>query len=460
MNNIKHITLSKLTLCLLFIILIWVNFIIANWKKKDRVIEWDVKSYYAYLPAAFIYHDITLSFRNDKPEYLEWFWARPAPNGSLVILTSMGMSILYSPFFFIAHFYTSLFSPEDATGYSPPYSFMLVMSTIFYTMIGLLYLRKLLLFFFKDIIVSLLLIAIFLGTNLFCYSTTHSVLSHAYSFSIIAVFLYNTIRWHNNPSFKRSILLGITSGLASLIRPTNIIIIVLFLFWDCKNFKDVTEKAKLFYSNRGKILTLLFFAFLIWVPQLIYWKYLTGQWLYYSYGSEQRFFFNNPHIFNVLFSFRNGWFIYSPIMLVAVLGLIIMALEFRKGYFLPVMLYFALNVYLVSSWWCWWYGGSFGARSFIDSYAVYALPLGFVFQKSFSLKKIYRIILLTFFALLIILCQFLTYKYRYGSIHYDSMTSKAFFNSFWNLKPKPTFYEKLKKPDYEKALYGIYETAE
>jgi len=50
------------------------------------------------------------------------------------------------------------------------------------------------------------------------------------------------------------------------------------------------------------------------------------------------------------------------------------------------------------------------------------------------------------------------YKYRYGSIHYDSMTREALFDSFWRLKPSSTFYEKLKRPDYEKARQGIYET--
>lgn len=40
-------------------------------------------------------------------------------------------------------------------------------------------------------------------------------------------------------------------------------------------------------------------AFAVWVPQLIYWKEMTGQWLYYSYGSNERFFFGDPAIIKV-----------------------------------------------------------------------------------------------------------------------------------------------------------------
>jgi hypothetical protein len=132
--------------------------------------------------------------------------------------------------------------------------------------------------------------------------------------------------------------------------------------------------------------------------------------------------------------------------------------EFRTKLFIPIFIYLLLNVYIVSSWWCWWYGGSFGARSFVDSYAVYAIPLGVIFQRTVSLKKVYRMLLFAFYAILIIICQFFAYKYRYGSIHYDSMAREALFDSFWQLKPKSTFYQKLEKPDYEKARQGIYET--
>ena len=56
---------------------------------------------------------------------------------------------------------------------------------------------------------------------------------------------------------------------------------------------------------------------LVWVPQMIYWNEMTGHWLYFSYGSDERFFFGDPAIIKGLFSYRKGLFIYTPLLLFA-----------------------------------------------------------------------------------------------------------------------------------------------
>ena len=67
---------------------------------EGGVIEWDVISYYSYLPATFIYGDVTLGFLDDKDfKYYAKFWPVELEDGNRLILTSMGLSVLYSPFF-------------------------------------------------------------------------------------------------------------------------------------------------------------------------------------------------------------------------------------------------------------------------------------------------------------------------------------------------------------------------
>jgi hypothetical protein len=74
------------------------------WTKEERVIFWDVKSYYAYLPAVFIHGDLSFSFIDEHPEiYAERIWPDPLPNGNKLIITTMGLAILYMPFFFMGH---------------------------------------------------------------------------------------------------------------------------------------------------------------------------------------------------------------------------------------------------------------------------------------------------------------------------------------------------------------------
>jgi hypothetical protein len=80
------------------------------WQRTESVINWDIISYYGYLPATFIYHDHTLKFiDNYKGPHKFTIWSRKAPNGGNVILTSMGMSMLYSPFFFLGHAAANVF---------------------------------------------------------------------------------------------------------------------------------------------------------------------------------------------------------------------------------------------------------------------------------------------------------------------------------------------------------------
>ena len=73
------------------------------WKERE-LLYWDVVSYYAYLPATFIYKDLSLKFiDNYSGEHEFVFWPSTAPNGNYVIKTSMGLSYLYAPWFFIGH---------------------------------------------------------------------------------------------------------------------------------------------------------------------------------------------------------------------------------------------------------------------------------------------------------------------------------------------------------------------
>jgi hypothetical protein len=95
---------------------------------------------------------------------------------------------------------------------------------------------------------------------------------------------------------------------------------------------------------------------------------------YYSYGDEG-FFFTNPQIINGLFSYRKGWLIYTPLMIFALLGILTLARRKFQQFFIPVLIFTVANIYVVYSWWCWWYGGSFGSRPMIDSYPLMAVAL-------------------------------------------------------------------------------------
>jgi hypothetical protein len=451
--SLKKTSLSKAAIILVLLCSVWFQFSVKKWR-WDAVIQWDVKSYYSYIPATFIYNDLTFEFIDNNPElYGERFWPAKTPDGKYVEKMTMGMAVMYGPFFAVAHLLAKpLGYPAD--GFSRPYQFFLSIGALFYLLLGLIFLRKLLLRFFKEPAAAITLVLITLGTNLWYYSTLEPGMSHTYSFALFAIFLYVLDRWLERAKVSHAVVLGIVCGLISLVRPTNALVGVFFLFWNVSNIKEIKERVFLLVGRWKTLLIMLSIAITIWIPQLLYWKIQTGQFFYNSYG-EEGFFFNSPRIIEGLFSFRKGWFIYTPIMLVASAGFFILR-KFAKGAFIAIVIFMMINVYVIFSWWSWWYGGSFGARPMIESFVFMAFPLAAVVQWAFSRKSIIKISVFFVLSAFTILSVFQTFQYYYGAIHWDSMTREAYFKSFGKLKPFPGLEDYWRAPDYEKALKGIY----
>jgi hypothetical protein len=445
--------ISLIPIWIVIISVVWTQFNNKNWERPEKVIQWDVINYYAYLPAFFYYGDLSMSFIDQDLSLLEnKFWPHISPTGKYTSKMSMGLSFMYLPFYGLGHVHAT-FSGEPADGFSPPFAFWLVFSALFYITIGLFFLRKALLRYFTHGITALTILLVFFGTNLLYYTTVEAPMPHSYSFALFSGFIYYTIQWHDNFRFRYAIYLGILLGLISLIRPSNALIILFFLFFQVTSFSSINRKLHLLLSNRRSLLVVALFASIVWIPQLIYWKQTTGQFFYYSYQDEQ-FFFNNPQIWKGLFGYRKGWFVYTPVMLMAVLSIALLMKKNRE-FFLPIALFTVLNIYIILSWWCWWYGGTYGHRAFIESYALLSIPLATLLTYGVSHRK--KVARFLTFALVIVFVAhsiFQTLQFHYNAIHYDAMSKKAYWDSFLKISPSPQFNTLLIYPDYESAKLG------
>ncbi len=449
---------NKLSLyCIIFISIFTVilNFSHHRWNNENKVIEWDVKSYYAYLPATFIYNDLSLEFTKDNPEkFNDLIWPIETPLKKKAIITTMGMSILYSPFFAVAHLYAKN-SEYLADGYSVPYRFTLVFSSLFYVLIGLFFLKKTLSIFYEDSISALVILAIGLGTNLLYYYSYEAAMPHAYNFSLISIFMYLTIKFHENPTILKIFLIGLLAGLITLIRPTNIIVLLVFFLWNISSLNTLKQRTYWFIKHYKFTFVMAMAFVLIWIPQFMYWYWLSGKIFYFTYGEAGgKFFFLNPQLKNILISYRKGWFIYTPIMFFASLGILTLT-KIRKGLLLPISIFYVLNIYIQSSWWCWWFGGSFGLRAFIDSYAIMAIPLASILSY-LSSNKIMKYVSISVLVLLIGFNNFQIQQYNRRAIHYWWMNKEAYWETFLKLRPTKRYWEVITIPDYDKAREGIY----
>ncbi len=422
---------------------------LSPWKHK-KIIDQDVIFYYGYVPATFIYHDLSFNFPS-KPGFKGFVWTIPLPNGKSIQKMTMGTAVLYTPFFGIAHLYTKL-SGGLADGYSINYHIALIWAGVFYFILGLFLLRKILSQFFDDIVVSAVLVSLSLGTNLFNYAIWDGAMSHVYSFFLFALSLWVFLKWLKTPTYWLTIFLGLALGLIVLIRPTNatfILFLGLYFFFRNTSFK---ESWKYLVDLKWKLVLLTFFSFLVCVPQLIYWKIYTGQYIFFSYQGEG-FYFNNPQIINGLFSYTKGWFVYTPLMWLAIAGFLMMGGKL-KDWFWPSVITLMVSIYIIFSWWCWWYGGGFSARALVEFYVLMSFPLGAFFAYIAKRNNLIKGLTTILVILLIWLNLYQHQQYRSSLLHYDSMSKQAYWG-IWGRQSWPENYEQmLIHLDAEKAKKG------
>lgn len=350
-----------------------------------HLINWDVFGYYLYLPQTIIHGDPGISDFSTVQSAIDIYHPAPSfyhggvsPTGSIVIQYTMGMAIIYLPFFLIAHVWAWLGDyPMD--GYSFPYETMMLVGSLTYILAGIWLFRKLCLRFFSDKITALLILFIGFGTNYFFLNTEMLGMSHQYMFVWFCVLLLLTESYFRVPSTGKVMAMGAVLGFMTLSRPTELVAGIFILCWPVRNVRALKERIRYFFVTNRKH-TMLFFVSLLFVffPQLLYWKIYGGSWFYHSYQNPgEGFEFLSPNTWNFLFSFRKGWFIYTPMMFAAVFGILVLY-KHRRDLFWPVTLFIVCNVYVLSSWSNWWYAASFGQRAVIDSYPVMALSLGFL----------------------------------------------------------------------------------
>ncbi len=332
-----------------------------EWK---RVFTSDSEGYYAYLPAIFIYENL------DQQHYHQGF-NFITENNKIVNKYYIGTSLLESPFFFIATVHSKIVG-ASVDGFNFYYSFWVGLAPIFYVMLSLVYLYRMVLYFSKNKLFSIaLIIFTAIGTNLFYYTVYKGNFSHAFSFSFMVFYLWNLfIIYKDGFSVKRLAGLLICLMIIFLIRPVNIICILLLpVFYTSfaefhKNFISVIFKYKTIVLSFAIV---VFFIFL----QMMVWKIQTGNWIVWSYNQEG-FYFDNPRVIEQLFGWDGGIMIYNPVMAIFIFSVFFL-LKNKKLNTVVLIAFSILMFYVLSCWWAVTYGYTFGIRPYIDFTAVFVV---------------------------------------------------------------------------------------
>ncbi|MBS4057623.1 MAG: hypothetical protein KGZ82_09940 [Bacteroidales bacterium] len=423
---------------------------------QNNILSYDYFGLYLYLPATFIYHDPAISDMawiehiNAVYKNTHMFYQLQTVGSFHLIRFFCGMAILLSPFFFLGHL-LALLTGQPADGFSAPYQLAMTIAAWFYVAVGLIFIRKVLLKFFSDNIVSLSLIALYLGTNLLFWTTFDAGAPHTILFTLYAMLLWFTIRWHENPKKTYAMLIGLLLGLIIVSRPSEIIAACIPLLWGISDMSSFRQKATLIKKHYGHLFVLFFFTFLAGLPQISYYYHYTGKIFLDTYTDPQSSLdFSNPRFAWVLFSFRKGWFIYAPLMFFAVLGFF--PLWKRHPTIVPALIIFtALNLFIIASFTSLI---SYGWRAFIQSYALLVFPLAasiaFIAKKHKFIQWL-SVLVLSFF---IWLSAIQGYQIMWGIIDGSRMTKAYYFRIFGKTRVSETDKKLLRYDPYTDDKVG------
>ena len=389
----------------------------------------DGQGYYAYLPATFIYHDLSLQFVwqiNDTyyPGEKAALYVNNTPHGP-INKYFVGTAVMQAPFFLVAHALTKL-SEYPADGYSPIYQLGVGVAGVFYACLGVWFLFGLLNNQGYSSRVSALTAALALfATNLMYYAVYEPSMSHVYSFCAVSALLYSFAAFTKTEKPRHLVVFAAALGLTVLIRPINGLV-VLSLPMLAGNWSGFKQLAKRIFRRKQVLFGVVAITAAVASVQPIIYFLQTGHPFIWPYGDEG-FNFLSPEIMNVLFSYRRGLFIYSPILFLALIGFVVGARQqpFKN---LWALFFISVIVWVISSWWMWYYGGSFGHRAFIEFIPVFSLGLAGLIQRGIGIIR--PPFVMATCLLFTILQQVQTYQYQKQILPYDGITETKYWNLF------------------------------
>lgn len=324
----------------------------------------------------------------------------------------LGWALASAPFFLLAHG-LSLLLGWPADGWAPLYQYWLWAGHLGITVAGLLVGRRFLLRFLPAGAADVGLLAGWLASPLVYYQTARISMAHGLTFSLVAFSHELAMCIRDDPARRsRWGLLGFILSLLVVTRLTSAV----YLLFPVAVLASVLRDEWRAGPSAALRLTWLVASGLVPVGlQLWAWHQVYALWLPNTYGGEA-FDFTHPALLEVLFSSWHGWFYWHPLLF---LGYLTLSWRVASGR-LPAtwLVSTLLIIYLNSSWWCWWFGSSFGNRAF-DGATLYCMAgLGNLWVsalRSHALKLAATVTILGVAGNLLLLSEFMTGYISRGS---------------------------------------------
>lgn len=375
---------------------------------SGHAIYGDGNGYYAYAHALYfeksldfdpIYNHLS-NFKGPKYTFSRVFWdTTEGPFGVRHNAWNIGTALFWLPSLAIIDTFIWLVQ-LPITKFSLVYEFGPGITGIILSLLGLFYLEKYLRYFYDQRLSRVIIVGVFLATNLIYYTALEPALSHQVSFFLISFLLYYS--YNVVLSVRKISLIGFLCGLMIITRMSDVLIL-LPIFWQLG--------TQLLHMPNRKQTLLLSVAFglslLIGVaPQLITQYMMYGQLGHNPYfsGENGSFNFQFINLFNTFFSVHRSFFVWTPVMLLGLIGLVQAAVKSGSALARQFLVTFII-FWLVVSHWPGALSAGYGSRFFMSTIPFLTFGLAYLFQ-SVSLKKVMRVLSLFVIWNLLLLSQF------------------------------------------------------
>jgi hypothetical protein len=361
--------------------------LVNPWVRGDGV------GYYAFARAPLIQHNLDFrqdwlransSFRmgrvDDQNQLLP---AEFTSTGHVDNHFSIGPAILWSPFLLAAHGAVKidhLFGGNiPADGFSFPYIFATVIATALYGFLGICLSFEIAKKYLPARWAFLGSLGIWFASSLPVYMYFNPSWSHAQSAFVTALFFWYWDRTRADRTSTQWLVLGLISGLMMDVYYICAVLLVVPLFeslvgyWQGVRSQQIQSVGRLFFQNALFTLTI----FLAFVPTLIVKKIIYGN--YWEFGYGPHWTFTSPALLKVCFSSEHGLFSWTPVILLAVLGLVVLQ-NHDRALSVYSVLAFATYLYTIGCYDDWAGISSFGNRFFISLTPLFILGLASLFD--------------------------------------------------------------------------------
>jgi hypothetical protein len=390
-----------------------------------RLYASDEVQYYSYLRS--LWFDRDLSFDNEYRHFYEagvsrsdlfhaTFLEPTTDTGLRISFATLGSAVLWAPFYLAADAVARA-GGLPADGYSKPYIAAVCLGSAVYGFLALLMSARIARAIAGDGLAAA--IAAWVGTPLLFYMYVAPVFAHATSAFAVTLFVVAWLRARRGWAVRDVVLLGAAGALMTMVREQDV-------FMTLGPVADYVVKGA---GGRGQgagpsqdvgvrrkdtggvwgwlaapVAGIAAFA-LAYMPQVLAYQTLNGHFGPHKSVSN-KMIWTAPHALDVLLSPEHGFFFWTPLAVLAIAGLMWLAIadagrapsaqpadapgsvethhdtpRDRRWLAVCLLIMFAANVYITGSVDSWSAAGAFGQRRFVNMTPVIVVGLGVLFVR-------------------------------------------------------------------------------